>query len=167
MHCFAHNGKLSGIDGLPEFDGGAYAPVGETDSELAACALFARMASLVRGNSLPAPQARLAALERLAAQLRVLGPSNFLYADRELLFAHGHCRTQSDGRVAPPGLWMLRRSCAVDPDSLAEAGVRVSEGIGSQRAVLFASVPLTDEPWHALAEGEVVCVASGEVLNVQ
>jgi glutamine amidotransferase len=156
MHCFAHNGKLPGIDGMSEFDGGTYAHVGETDSELAACALFARMAVLWRDNSPPAPQMRLAVVEEFAAQMRELGPSNLVYADGELLIAHGHRRIQPDGRIAPPGLWMLQRNCAVDPGSLAEAGVRMSDGIGSQRAVLFASVPLTDEPWRALAEGEVV-----------
>jgi glutamine amidotransferase len=165
MHCFAHNGKLSGIDGLPEFDGGAYTPVGETDSELAACALFARMASLWRGAEQPALKLRLTTVERFAAELRQLGPANFLYADGEILIAHGHRRTQSDGRIEPPGLWMLQRSCDVDPSALAKAGVRVSDGHGAQRAVLFASVPLTDEPWRALAEGEAVCVAGGEALN--
>ena len=132
---------------------------------LAACALFARMAGLWRGAEQPALKLRLATVERFAAELRQLGPANFLYADGEILIAHGHRRTQSDGRIEPPGLWMLQRSCDVDPGALAEAGVRVSDGHGAQRAVLFASVPLTDEPWRALAEGEAVCVAGGEALN--
>jgi predicted glutamine amidotransferase len=164
MHCFAHNGKLLGIDSVAEFGGGAYAPVGETDSELAACALFGRIAELRRDTDVSTPRVRLAAVERFAAEMRELGPANFLYADGELLFSHGHRRTQADGRISPPGLWMLQRNCDVDSGALAEAGVRVSAG--AQQVIMFASVPLTDESWRALDEGEVVCVRGGEVLNL-
>lgn len=34
----------------------------------------------------------------------------------------------------------------------------------SQHVVLVASVPLTNEPWHPLAEGALVVVRNGELV---
>lgn len=48
-----------------------------------------------------------------AAELRRLGPANFMQADGQALFAHGHRRWQpATGRIAPPGLHLLTRHCA-------------------------------------------------------
>jgi len=162
MHCFAHNGKLAGIDNNLPFAGGAFTPMGETDSEVAACALFGRMAELWRTNAAPTPVQRLAVVTRFAAELRTMGPANFLYSDGEQMFGHGHRRTQSDGTVAPPGLWVLHRECAVDPAALDASGIRIGTSNGQQEVVFLASVPLTDEPWRALEEGEVVVIRSGD-----
>lgn len=115
MHCFAHNGKLAGIDDYPALRAGPFIPVGETDSEIAVCALFGRMAELWDSDAAPTLEQRLAVVTRCAAELRAMGPANFLYSDGELLFGHGHRRTQSDGTIAPPGLWVLHRECAIDP----------------------------------------------------
>ena len=60
---------------------------------------------------------------------------------------------------------MLHRRCAVDPDVLAAAGVRLTETENSQELILFASVPLTAEDWRPLREGEVVAVRRGLVLT--
>ena len=35
---------------------------------------------------------------------------------------------------------------------------------GYQQVLLLASVPLSEEPWQALAEGETVAVRGGELL---
>jgi predicted glutamine amidotransferase len=161
MHCFAHNGKLECIEDLSTFAGGSYMPVGETDSEVAACALFARMADLWHADATPAPKERLAVVQRFASELRGLGPANFLYSDGELLFGHGHRRTQRDGIVAPPGLWILHRQCADDADALSASGVHIGTVAGKQEVTLLASVPLTDESWRALEEGEVVMIRNG------
>lgn len=125
MHCFAHNGKLAGIDHHPAFASGSFMPVGGTDSESAACALFDRMAGPWRADAVPEPEELLAVVQRFAAELCALGPANFLYSDGELLFGHGHRRTQSDGNIAPPGLWLLHRQCAVDPGALSASGIHV------------------------------------------
>jgi glutamine amidotransferase len=109
-------------------------------------------------------EARLSLLALFAADLRLLGPANFLYADGDALFAHGHRRRQrAIGRAEPPGLWALQRHCApADPTPDRKAGVSIAQG---KRAALFiASVPLTDEAWRPLSEGELVAVRNGEVL---
>lgn len=160
MHCFAHNGRLE-----PLLRPGAaplrrHHPLGDTDSELAACLLFDALAECWERPEPPPLAERRDAVARFAAAMRPLGPANFLYCDGEYLFAHGHRRTQADGRIAPPGLWVLQRECAVDRDALPQAGVSLESAGGPQRIVLLASVPLSDEPWRALAEGELlVCSA--------
>jgi len=93
--------------------------------------------------------------------MRQLGPANFIYADGNTLFAHGHRRIQSDNVIAPPGLWQLQRRCVVDIDALPEAGVAIKPGGQDQEVTLLASVPLTPEPWRPLAEGEVLVVRNG------
>ncbi len=164
QHCFAHNGRLAHIDGASMPRGARFHPVGETDSESAACLLLARMGSCWNGTDLPSFAARLDIVSEFAAEMRKLGPANFLYADGDALFAHGDRRTQADGGISPPGLWMLRRQCAVDPSELAASGVRLAKAADSQRLILFASVPLTAEAWRPMREGEVVAVRHGLVL---
>ena len=115
------------------------------------------------GASAPTLPTRLDVVADFAAALRGFGPANFLYADGEFLFAHGHRRLQADGRIAPPGLHWLQRRCAQDDETLETDGVQV--GRGYQQVLLLASVPLSDEPWQALAEGETVAVAGGELLT--
>jgi predicted glutamine amidotransferase len=161
MHCFAHNGRLPCIEKLHSPAPAHYRPVGDTDSEYAACLLFESMAALWRGRQVPTLQTRLAAVTRFAARMREFGPANFLYSDGSALFAHGHRRMQTNGTIAPPGLWRLQRSCPVDPDTLARAGVHLETTAGPQRLALVASVPLTDEPWRPLSEGEVIVIEDG------
>ena len=103
----------------------------------------------------------MAVVSGLARELRQLGPANFLYADGELLFAHGHRRLQADGSTAAPGLHMLHRECAIDPDALAVAGVEIGD---LQSVTLCASVPLTQDTWIALAEGETVVLRHGAMV---
>ena len=157
LHVFAHNGKLPGIE---QFFAGAFhrfRPIGSTDSEVAFCVLMERLAQHWT-DAPPPPADRVAIVTRFAGELRALGPANFLYTDGDLLIAHGHRRTRADGRVAPPGLTMLTRACPLDRDTLGEAGVALQ---GGQQVTLFASVPLTDEPWRPLAEGEIVVTRDG------
>lgn len=161
-HVFAHNGMLPGITALARPAPEHYRPVGETDSELAFCALLARLVPLWQDSSVPTLQARLDVVAGFAAELRALGPANFLYADGEVLFAHGHRRVQADGRIAPPGLYLLEASCADEQTALQAQGVGV--GCGYQQALLLASVPLSTAAWQPLAEGETVAVARGRLL---
>lgn len=86
-----------------------------------------RLSPLWSSPEPPSRADRLSLIAELSAGLRKLGPANFLYADGELLFAHGHRRTQSDGTIAPPGLTMLSRTCAADPDAVSTAGVRLGD----------------------------------------
>jgi predicted glutamine amidotransferase len=163
-HVFAHNGYLTGIDKSAVLTLGIDRPIGQTDSELAFCALLARMRTLWGDAGLPPVEARMTLLATFAADLRALGAANFLYADGDALFAHGHRRlTRLDGPIEPPGLWTLRRHRAPsDPPPVHEAGVAVVHG--DTAAVFIASVPLTDEAWRPLHEGELMAVRDGEVI---
>ncbi len=163
-HVFAHNGRLDDIDARVGNRTGRFSPLGDTDSEIAFCLLLEAMAAIWRDGCAPPIDARLAVFADFAAKTRPLGPANFLYSDGEVTFAHGHRRIQSSGIIAPPGLWCLRRDCAVDPEALMPAGVTIESDPTAQQITLFASVPLSDEAWRPLAEGEIVVVANGRPI---
>ena len=162
-HVFAHNGALQTIANRARTPL-RFRPVGATDSELAFCLLLERLAPLWAGSSLPDLSDRLDIVTRFAADMRKLGPANFLYADSDALFAHSHRRMQADRTIAAPGLWLRQRECACDPDGLPQAGVKVEDGHDGQKLVLLASVPLGADGWRPLAEGEVIVVKDGEVV---
>lgn len=100
---------------------------------------------------------------RLAAELRTLGPANFLYADGDALFAHGHRRRDGTEEIRPPGLHFLCRRCSARSDGVPVPGVSMSQE-HEQEVALVASVPLTTERWEALAEGEVIVLREGRVV---
>ncbi len=163
-HAFAHNGDLRGSAGELRTRARRFAPVGETDSERAFCALLNRLAPLWGGGQIPPLAVRWRVISRFAARLRALGPANFLYVDGDALFAHADRRTQSDGSVRPPGLWVLSRRCAPEA-RLATAGLRIDGGAREQRVTLFASVALTAEAWRPLAPGALVAARRGALYR--
>ncbi len=163
MHVFAHNGMLAGVERTISALRHRFLPVGDTDSEITFCGLMERLAPLWE-NGAPSADARLRVVTEYAAELRELGPANFLYSDGELLFVHGHRRKQADGQIAPPGLNVLARRSALERDGLASAGVTLETELGPQNLTLLASVPLTDEDWRPLREGEILVVRQGEPL---
>lgn len=173
VHLFAHNGGFAGIEAVFARSAHRFHPVGETDSEKGFCLLLDRMAEIWAGGAVPSLGARLAVVEAFAAEMRPSGIANFLYSDGEFVFAHGHRRTQADGTVAPPGLWVRHRRRArahvatIAPP--AESGVIVHAHPDSmddfQEMALFASVPVTGGRWSPLAEGEIVVVLAGELVE--
>ena len=164
-HVFAHNGDLHGAFNVKALTLGDHHPVGQTDSEHAFCALLARVSKLWKAGEDPSVEARLALVAQFAAELRALGPANFLYADSDALFVHGHRRLQrTSHRAEPPGLWIRQRRCSLpDPAPDEHGGASVAQA--EQAVVWIASVPLTDDGWRPLAEGEVLAVRDGEVLS--
>ena len=153
VHVFAHNGDLAGIRDARQLRAWTFRPVGDTDSEVAFCALLESMRELWLASHPPSAEDRIAVVTRFAQALRRLGPANFLYSDGELLLMHGHRRKYAaDQAPRPPGLHVLCRSCAGQTD-------------GPQEVVLAASVPLTAEPWRALEEGEIVVARDGKLLR--
>ena len=164
MHVFAHNGHLPGIARSQGLAFDRYHPVGDTDSEHAFCALLERMHGLwARTTTPPSIQARLGVVAAFAADLRQLGPANFLYADAEVLFAHGHRRIhRATGRIEPPGLFQLSQQCSMADQSLHTRGVTVAPGF--QAVTLIASVPISTAHWQPFAEGEIVAVSAGSVI---
>lgn len=164
MHVFAHNGHLPGIAGSARFAQGKCQPVGDTDSEIAFCALLHRLSEMWLSTSeIPPLEARLEAVVAFAAELRPLGLANFLYSDGDALFAHGHRRRQANNRFEPPGLFRLFRECPAD-DGLVE-GTGVTLSALRQHITLVASVPLTDEAWYPLEEGEVLAISLGRTAT--
>jgi len=163
MHVFAHNGDLA--EGLRGVAASGFRPVGDTDSERAFCALLERLRPLWQGGGTPAIDARLGVVADFAAEIRRLGPANFIYSDADAVFFHGHRRVHGDRPVPePPGLHVLCRRCAGRPAMLSAEGLAVTL-VAEQEVVLAASVPLTDEPgWRALAEGEIVVARHGRIL---
>ena len=164
MHLFAHNGDLRPGALESGFQLGSYRPIGDTDSEHAFCALLERLRPLwLDAPGFPELAARLRIVAEFAASLRPLGPANFLYADGDALFAHGHRRTHADG-VHPPGLHVLERSCPAARARFEAAGLAIESIHDRQEVVLVASVPLTaNEPWQPLAEGELIAVRQGRI----
>lgn len=164
-HVFAHNGALKGVDAYFDPTQARFHPIGDTDSEVAFCILMERMADIWLDHSAPPPvDDRARIFQGFADEMASLGPANFLYADGEYLFAHGNRRTQSNGKIQPPGLHMLSRTCPGQDNVLCEDGITIC-GRG-QQVVLFASVPLTDEPWAPLEEGRVIMVGGGEEISL-
>ena len=165
MHVFAHNGNLRGIKDFEALALDRYRPLGTTDSEHAFCALLERMHALWNSSStIPSLDARLSVIAGFASELRKLGPANFLYADGDSLFAHGHRRLNpASGGVEPPGLVLRSQRCQDADESVHAHGVSVAPGF--QDIVLVASVPLTREGWRPLVEGEIVAISAGRVVG--
>ena len=167
MHVFAHNGDVPGVFSDRRFENGRFRTIGETDSEFAFCALLARLERLWRDGEVPTMAERLEVVAHFAGEMRQLGAANFLYSDAQLLFVHSDRRRwPPDDALRPPGLYMLERACAVAPTVLATPGVRVESPPADQRVTLLASVPLSDEAWAPLAEGEVRVFEAGETVAV-
>jgi predicted glutamine amidotransferase len=171
MHVFGHNGDLDRDELAAVARPARFRPIGTTDSERAFCALLDRLAPLWADGPAPPPlDARLAIVAGFAAALRPLGPANFLYADGDAIFVHGHRRTQTDGGIRAPGVHVLCRTCAAEGghEAFRAVGVEIAAGGGAgdrQEVVLAASVPLTREAaWSALEEGEVIAARDGRIV---
>ena len=163
MHVFAHNGNLKNLAQASPVASRFYRPVGDTDSELAFCLLLDQIRQQAHDSTEPLPlQTSLDTVINFARTLRALGPASFLYTDGEVLFAHADRRLQlSTGLVTAPALYRLE--CPADGAAL----VRDCESENTQtaqRVILLASVPLTDEPWVPMAEGEILAIHLGAVV---
>ena len=162
-HLFAHNGMVHAIDADPRFASRRFRPIGDTDSERAFCALLERLAP-AWDLGLPSLEDRLATIVQFAAELRELGPANFVYIDGDAVFAHGHRRKTDHGTIEPPGLHVLCRTCSAGGDGVQLAGLTLDHQ-AAQQVALVASVPLSAEGWSPLAEGEVVVLREGQIVR--
>lgn len=151
---FAHNGT---IEQLERLDVGSFVQTGETDSERAFHHVLTRLAARVDPTD-----------DEIAAEILAAGRElsecdslvNFLLSDGTTLYVY------HDGHRT---LHVLEKHAA----DLGEIGMgdddyQVSLRLGDapdERAVIVASVPLTDEPgWQRLAAGSFLVVRGGRVV---
>lgn len=88
----------------------------------------------------------------------------FLDADGDALFEHGLRRLQSGtGKRILLGLYLL--PCWYEDADEPVHARRASIASGFQDGLLIASVPLTDGEWWPFAEGEIVAVSAGKVID--
>ncbi len=162
-HLFAHNGDLPDVQSCAALRLGRMRPMGTTDSEYSFCALLDSLEDLwLNSREVPLIDDRLEIISSFARTIRSLGPANFLYWDGDALFAHGHRRHQpGGGEIRPPGLYSLCRTCSFEPSAPDIEGMRVTPTAGEQQVFLVASVPLTDEQWQPLDEGEIIVASKG------
>ncbi|MGB7414869.1 MAG: class II glutamine amidotransferase [Thermosynechococcaceae cyanobacterium] len=153
MHVFAHNGDLKDIKLSRQIKLGRYLPIGDTDSEYAFCCLMNVLQNIWRSGE-PPQATKLAVVSEFAQMIRPLGPDNFLYSDGEILYAHGHKRTQKSGGIQPPGLFWLSRTCLLERAPIEKE--TCDRHPKAQQVILVASVPLTHEQWVPFAEGEIL-----------
>ncbi len=123
------------------------------------------MAELWTQANPPTLTARLEVVSSFAAIVRNLGPANFIYSDSEILFVHGHqCTTTGHKDTLSAGLFILCRTCSPTKEKLKIEGMNVSLEHNQQKVLLVATIPLTNENWIPLAEGEIHAIARGQVL---
>jgi len=165
VHVFAHNGMLPRVENHAELSLGTYRPIGATDSEYAFCAFLARMQAMwLVDEESPSLENRLEVVTGFARVIDELGPANFIYSDGEVIFVYANRRTQVNGEIRAPGLWWLCRSCIGESSSIVTPGLTIDSSHDRQEVILVASVPLTDEPWIPLKEGEVIVMSQGKIL---
>lgn len=162
MHVFAHNGAVPSIFSSSAFALGRFNPVGETDSEYAFCALMERLAAGLDAHKRLPLAMRIELVAQFARDMRALGPANFLFSDGDAVYLHGDRRKQSaESPAVGPGLhYRVQHSTAGDALKAAH-GVRVKDG--DRPVILAASVPLDNEEWTPLAQGELLVVHNGEI----
>jgi len=162
LHVFAHNGDLENMNGHlgpdPEF-----MPIGTSDSESAFCDLMDRLKKgrQARGRALEYEE-RLEVIRDYASRIKDKGIFNFLYCDGEYLFVHSHKRTQTDGEIKPPGLYVLTRQGHHDSHRDIP-GVRLQCEHDLPDMTLVASMPLTDENWEPLPTETITVLHQGRV----
>ena len=156
---FAHNGHIArlgeALGGLPEFEGGRFLPLGETDSEQVFChflnAIERRVGTAEQYNYRKVEEV----LQELSPGIRAMGRLNYLLSDSEHLFAHGDNSLHS-----------VCRTCHLEESRLEsnELSILVADG-PDQEAVVVATVPLTgSESWSAFAPGEIRVFHKGRQL---
>ena len=164
---FAHNGTLIGIEKLPETQALLSHRVGETDSELAFILLLERLeqAGVVNADT----AAKIELFCEFCHDMTKLGTTNFLWLDGPRLFVHADKRLNESinglSLPQPPGLHILRP----ERDALGA----VHECVGAKlenlpsHIVLFATLPLSAAPWEPLAQGAVLVVSEGKVIDTK
>ncbi|MEH6470505.1 MAG: class II glutamine amidotransferase [Halopseudomonas sp.] len=166
VHTFAHNGDLPGIEEQLQIKpSGLATPIGNTDSEYAFCLLMQRLADIWTSTEvIPSLSTRLEIISEFAQQVGQFGPANFLYADGDALFVHGHVRTQADGSVCAPGLHYISVECDYGVGESELACVKL-ESSDVQKVTLISTLPLNNGHWLPMQEGQLLVIKRGEIID--
>ena len=150
--ALAHNGTLMGD--LPRNEL-RFRPVGDTDSEWLLCALLTELsAERIAFTDFPR-------IEVLLSRFNGQGRMNLLFSEGEHLYAY------RDGSGYRNGLCMVQRAAPFDGVSLQDEDWHIdlaSEKDPSERGVVIATRPLTDEPWTDLRSGALYVFRDGELV---
>ncbi len=146
---FAHNGDLQGFS--PRLHG-AFHPVGETDSERAFCWLMQELSKA--HASMPSIDELTRTLGELVPQPARHGSFNFMLSQGEALWAHCSTHLHYLVRQHP-----FRVAALADEElSIDFAAVTTPQ----DRVAVVVTEPLTrDEPWTALAPGQLCVFVDG------
>ena len=162
-HVFAHNGDLEGFRKAMPLMSSRFLPMGGTDSEHAFCYLLDQLAPLWF-DGLPTLSRRLEVIAYVAEEIRTLGSANFVYSDGDALFIHSDLRRYDENGVFGPRRepalhWIERKNLHVKGLEL------TSPSDADNSALIFASVPLSDDNWQPLPRGSVLAVQGGRIVD--
>ncbi|MCR9215421.1 MAG: class II glutamine amidotransferase [Proteobacteria bacterium] len=162
-HVFAHNGSLKNYATALAMESPRYRPMGATDSEFAFCYLLDKLDPLWQFEK-PSIERRLEIIAYVAEEFRELGAANFCYSDGDALFVHADVRRYDDNlefgpKISPAIHWIERRHLHVDGLSLKSADE------SDNQTLLFASVPLTDDPWEDMPRGTLLAAKDGAIVG--
>jgi len=139
---FAHNGTVKNVDNL---ELGRFKPIGDTDSEIAFCALLHRLDEAFDAFPIDTdvgPKKYWEAVARAGAELGAKGTFNFLLGDGKHLFARCATKLHYIVRKAP-----FRNATLADDDVSIDFS---SVTTPNDRVAVIATAPLTrDETWTA------------------
>ena len=152
---FAHNGKLRGVKAHPL---GRFRPIGDTDSELAFCAMMHRL-DLAFPDGYPKEKDRLAsAVAAIGADIGARGTFNFLLGDGVQLFAR--CATKLCFIISKAPF----RQATLSDDDLTVDFASVTTP--TDRVAVVATAPLTvDETWTMGVPGEMWVFRRGRLAG--
>ncbi len=148
---FAHNGDLAAYD---PFLSGVFQPVGDTDSEVAFCALVQGLRKRFPGSQPPLDELfqTIAAITRDGS---AHGVFNFLLSNGQALFAH--CSTHLFYIVRQ---WPFSTAHLIDADMSVDFSQTNHAG---DRVSVIATQPLTsNETWTRFEDGELIMFADGQ-----
>ncbi len=152
---FAHNGTILRLGGLAT---GGRRPLGDTDSEVAFHHVLHRLEAL---GPEPAAQEVETAVREAAHELSRRGKANFLLSDGTALFAYydGHKTLHYMTRQgqAPHRVRVADDDYTIDLQLPADAD--------TERAVIVATVPLSEESWVALEPGSFLVCRDGSITT--
>lgn len=152
--AFAHNGDLKDFHPGTSVD---YLPKGQTDSELAFCHIFSRLASTFETK--PPVHVLAEFLYSLSAEISRHGTFNYLLSNGTLLIAH--CSTE---------LYWAHRSFPFGKVELLDLDMSIDLGeFNSEDESMFvvATKPLTrGEAWCPMGRGELRVFEGGRMVHV-